>query len=199
MTDSAVDRNVDESGLNQADPVAVSTPCSDRPIAAPPITTPQNGKSRGGAPAGNSNRTKSALRRAGSNLPKGCGHVGRKVRGLVEAAAEAWHYKYGPGPMPLAAAFLIDKRIRRAEERDRLAAKQLADGKDLKGEPLTFDRQLKLQDAQEAAGRVIEDCLTKLGLSLDDSPASSPSNTHAALLAELRNSERAAQTPEQSP
>jgi hypothetical protein len=38
----------------------------------------------------------------------------------------------------------IVHQIRRAEERDRLAAKQLADGKSLRGEPLTFDQTQQL-------------------------------------------------------
>lgn len=158
--------------------VPACAPIEPHAEAAPPIDATQ----QRGAPTGNQNRVSSGLRRSsglpGSKLPRGCGRVETHVSDLIDRTRAAWRAKHGDAPMPLAAEVLV-KQIRRAEERDRLAAKQLKDGTDLKGTPLTFDQQERLQAAQEAAGKLIEACLRKLGLGVE--PVDAAADPWAAL------------------
>lgn len=142
--------------------------------------SPTNASRRPGAPAGNANALKTAVKRtasSGSKLGKALKHEERLVADLVARVALEWHAKHGSGPMPVVADNLL-QQVRRGAERDRIAARLLRTLKDLKGNELTHDQQNQQREIQAAALRLIEGCLAKLGLAAS-ATATDPSDPFA--------------------
>lgn len=173
--ESVEDPDPSGPGLTHGQPV---------PIAAAPKAA-----GRGpGAPVGNQNATKTGKRskigHAGSKLGEQLGgaedHVNDDVNRVLSELRELHPDWVQPdGSLRLSASTdACVMRLRRAYERDRVAAKLLKDRKDLKGNDLTLAQQNELRESQDEALSRVEDCLDALGLTANGSPGSTRANSN---------------------
>jgi hypothetical protein len=175
MTTATAYSNADESGLKQAADTA-----NGHETPLPSTATPIDRHNRGGAPKRNHNRTTHGHR--GSNQHPSCKSEQNAVNASMTPVLAAAVAKHG-SPLPPAVDNLL-MQIRRAHERDRIAAKLLRNLKDLKGDALTHDQQVAQRDVQATALRTIETCLDKLGIGITTN--TTPANDWAAKVAAAR-------------
>src|SRR5262245_7482023 len=122
----------EESGsdLQSSDPSSTPpTEASQHNSADAEQCLPRESTRKRGAPKGNKNALRNHSR--GSKMPDDCKNEYNHVTDFVRRTANEWRAKYGDGPMPVSADILLHQ-IRRAVERDRVAAKLLHTLKDLK-------------------------------------------------------------------
>jgi hypothetical protein len=179
---------VTPNSANPAHPHDAPPPSDATPIAD------HSRKPRGGAPRGNQNALTKATRSRqhppwGSKLHKDFAYAGTLANRRVRAVTAELLDRQGGNPLTAAQEVQL-RQIWLAEAADRVAGMMLGNGRNFKDKPLTVAEQNEQRAIQAKAQQSIENALNKLGIGLESSTNTKPTNAvsdWAAMLAAVRN------------